>query len=413
VYVTTDTLPPPLESLACPFPACEDHAKVNRSNLYVRKYYGSRSLRLLRCLDPKASTFGPGSRRSCGREFSETHSTPMWNTKLTPECFASVAKNIAEGHSASSITRTCNVHHDTVDRIMRATSEQAKVIHDTFSINLRTTALQGDERHGFVGNKSNFFWGGPAREVLYLGQDKATTLDPKSKFLVSLKLGKRDEALISDLMEDSAKRLLNKVDLVFFSDGLPLYESLFPKIFGQPYQPSKTTHLGRPKAIQYRIPRTLAHVLTIKHRDGKKLENVEVSIAHGSQTRVSLERPGPPGAAVGPRQLSRLKYNVGNTSAIERQNGTARQHTMYMGRKGLSFAHLKRSRVAAAEITRLSYNWMRPHSSLRVKLEKAVGTREYDQRTPAMAIGIADKIWTWGQVLSWPVWALPMRNHST
>jgi IS1 family transposase/transposase-like protein len=372
--MTTDTLPPPLESLACPFPACEDHAKINLSNLYVRKRYGPRSLRLLRC-------------RSCGREFSETHSTPIWNTKLSPERFINVSNHISEGHSASSITRTCNVHHDTVDRIMRLTSEQAKLIHDTFSINLRTTALQGDERHGFVGSKNNFFW-------------EATTLDPKSKFLVSLKLGKRDEALISGLMEDSAKRLLNKVDLVFFSDGLPLYESLFPKIFGQPYQPPKTTHLGRPKAIQYRIPRTLAHVLTIKHRDGKKLENVEVSIAHGSQTRVSLE-------------LSRLKYNVGNTSAIERQNGTARQHTMYMGRKGLSFAHLNRSRVAAAEITRLSYNWVQPHSSLRVKLEQPMGRREYDQRTPAMAIGIADRIWTWGEILSWPVWALPMRNHST
>jgi IS1 family transposase len=385
--MTTDTLPPPLESLACPFPACEDYAKTNRGNLYVRKQYGPRSLRLLRC-------------RSCGREFSKTHSTPIWNTKLSPERFISISNHIAEGHTASGITRTCNVHHDTVDRIMRLTSEQAEPIHETFAVNLRLTALQGDERHGFVGSKSNFFW-------------EATTLDPKSKFLVSLKLGKRNEALISGLMEDSANRLLNKANLVFFSDGLPLYESLFPKIFGQPYQPSKTTHLGRPKAIQYRIPRTLAHVLTIKHRDGRKLENVEVSIAHGSQTRVSLE-------------LSRLKYNVGNTSAIERQNGTrpgplgaavgprqARQHTMYMGRKGLSFAHLKRSRVAAAEITRLSYNWMRPHSSLRVKLEKAVGTREYDQRTPAMAIGIADKIWTWGQVLSWPVWALPMRNHST
>ena len=84
-------------------------------------------------------------------------------------------------------------------------------------------------------------------------------------------------------------------------------------------------------------------------------------------------------------------------------------------RKGLSFAHLERSRVVAAQIARLSYNWVRIHSSLRILLEVMVGRRKYEQRTPAMAIGITTRVWNWVELLSVPVWAMALgvRNHST
>lgn len=300
-----------------------------------------------------------------------------------------MVEHIAEGHTPTSITRTCEVHHDTVDRIARVTSIQAELIHNNFAQNLKSTAVQADERHGFAGSKSNPFW-------------EATTLDPKSKFIISLYLGSRTEELIQDLLLDTRDRLLKPQGIALFTDGLASYESLFPKIFGTAFQPSKSTHLGRPRALQYRIPHALAHVQVIKHRKGQKLTTVEVRLAHGSQKRINVE-------------LEQLGYNIANTSAIERQNGTARQGTMFMNRKGLSFAHLDRSRVVAAQIARLSYNWVRVHSSLRELLEVMVGRRKYDQRTPAMAIGITTRVWDWLDLLSVPVWAMDMgvRNHST
>ncbi|BDM83490.1 hypothetical protein AM10699_63510 (plasmid) [Acaryochloris marina MBIC10699] len=45
--------------------------------------------------------------------------------------------------------------------------------------------------------------------------------------------------------------------------------------------------MGRPPNSKYRIPRTLAHVQVIKHRQGQKLETVEVSKAHGSWQRIN------------------------------------------------------------------------------------------------------------------------------
>ena len=145
----------PITSLACPFQACEAHAQTNQGNLRLRKTYGKQQTRLLRCL-------------TCGAEFSETRGTPFFNTKISFEKFVSVVEHISEGQTPTSITRTCQVHHDTIDRIARVTAVQAEMIHNTFAQNLNTTAVQADERHGFAGSKSNPFWEAtlPARCVL-------------------------------------------------------------------------------------------------------------------------------------------------------------------------------------------------------------------------------------------------------
>lgn len=82
----------------------------------------------------------------------------MFNAKLDPETFISVVEHISEGHSPTSITRTCHVHHDTVQRIARVTAEHAQAIHEAHVQALKITGLQADERHGFAGNKTNPFW---------------------------------------------------------------------------------------------------------------------------------------------------------------------------------------------------------------------------------------------------------------
>lgn len=206
--------------------------------------------------------------------------------------------------------------------------------------------------------------------------------------------------MIRALLEETARRIINPQGIVLYSDGLWSYASLFPEVFGVPFQASKSTHLGRPRAVEYRIPRSLAHVQVIKERQGRKLVTVEVKVAHGSQVRVELEN-------------TRLGYNIANTSAIERQNGTARESTMFMGRKGLSFARLPRSRVYAAQIAHLTYNWVRVHRSLRLRLEEPIGRKQYLQRTPAMVIGVSSKVWSWAELVVTTVWVLAARNHST
>lgn len=129
----------------------------------------------------------------------------------------------------------------------------------------------------------------------------------------------------------------------------------------------------------------------IKHRQGYKLEQVEVRKAHGSWRRIN-------------QALDLMEYNVANTSTVERFNGTARRMNAHQVRRSLAFAHRSRTRHAMAWWSATVYNWVREHRSLRRLLEVPEGKKRYQQRTPAMAIGLTKSIWTEAQILRTPVY---------
>lgn len=356
-----------MESLACLNDKCEDYEKSGLENLTIRKVYGKYQIRYLRC-------------KSCGKEFSERKGTAQWNSKISPKKFEEVAEHIVEGNTVSSIVRLCKVHHETVERLIDVAGEHSQEIHDKCAVDLELTALQSDERYGFVENKKKQYW-------------EATSVAPESKFLVSLRLGRRDDELIRELLEDSHKRLSNPQNLVLLTDGGHGYATHFPEIFGESVKPKHTGCRGRPKATQYRIPRTLAHVQIIKNRKGHRLESVDIRYTHGTKVRVQ-------------RELEKLNHTVPNTSAVERQNGTARQHNAFMKRKGLAFAKKASIRDGIAEIGRLNYNWVAEHRSLKLLLDKPIGRKKYHHRTPAMAIGISHKSFALADLLATPVHVL-------
>jgi len=360
--------PLPLESLACVNPECPTYGQPAKGNLILRKTYGLQSTRYLRC-------------RHCQREFCERKGTALWNAKIPPEQFVSAAEHLTEGTSISATVRLTKLHHDTVERIALVCGPHAKMLHDHTAKALSVTALQADERHGFVQNKATPCW-------------EATVLDPKSKFIVALSLGRRDEDLILDLLQDARRRIADPQSLVLFTDGLPSYATLFPRVFGVAFRPPRKHLQGRAPAVRYRIPRSLAHTQVIKHRQGHRLVKVEVRLAHGSQRRVD-------------RELEALGYTVANTSAIERQNGTARQMTPHMHRKGLSFARRAVTRSASAYLVTLCYNGCRVNASLKRVLPEPQGKRRYEHRTPAMAIGIAERLFTLGELLATPLYPNP------
>lgn len=307
---------------------------------------------------------------------------PPSGTPRSPQNSSFLPPSISTfGNSISATVRLTKLHHDTVERIALVCGPHAKALHDHTAKALSVTALQADERHGFVQSKATPCW-------------EATVLDPKSKFVVALGLGRRDETLILKLLQDAHRRVADPQSLVLFTDGLPSYATVFPRVFGVAYRPPRKHLQGRPPAVRYRIPRSLAHTQVIKHREGRRLVEVEVRLAHGRQKRVD-------------RELEVLGYTVANTSAIERQNGTARQMTPHMHRKGLSFARRAVTRSALAHLVTLAYNWCRVNASLKRVIAEPQGKRRYEQRTPAMAIGIADRPFTLGELLATPLYPSP------
>jgi hypothetical protein len=79
-----------------------------------------------------------------------------------------------------------------------------------------------------------------------------------------------------------------------------------------------------------------------------------------------------------------------NTAHIERVNGTMRGQLVRLARRTRSGSRRGRMLRWALWLWRDLYNWVRPHGSL-------------DGRSPAMALGLAEELWTVGRYVRHPV----------
>ena len=328
---------PPLESLACVMPECKLYGQPGQGNLTVRKVYGKHDrIRYLRCSE-------------CQEEFSERKNTALWNCKIPEEKAVSVVEHLSEANSIKGTARLVRVDPSTVRRLNKRSGRHGEQYHDEKVQDVEVESLQGDERHGYVKQKSQPAW-------------DAELMDPKSKFVRSHVQGRRNEELIRHLLQDGANRLMDRHQVALFTDGDASYATQFPEIFGRPYRPARKGNLGRTPNIRYRIPRSAAHVQVIKHRQGKRLKSIEIRYTHGSKKRIN-------------RALNDLGYQVPNTSAIERRNGTARLMSKAQVRKSLAFAKREDQKIALGWWGLTVYNWCRSHRSLRSLLPEPQGKK--------------------------------------
>lgn len=338
-----ENIRPPIESLACVNEGCEMYGQPGQSNLRVRKVYGKDELRYLRC-------------RACGKEFSERKNTALWNTKVREAKAIAVAEQLAEGTSIKGTVRVTKVDTSVVRRLSGCLSEHGQQFHEEHVQDIEVEALQADERHGYAVNKDHPAW-------------EAEMIDPKSKFILSHVQGRRGEQMTRVLFADSVKRLRNPQNLVLFTDGEASYDSLFAEYFGVPYWPTRQGPRGRRPNVRYRIPRTLAHVQIVKHREKGRLTHIDIRYAHGSIRRVT-------------EVVESLGYNMPNTSAIERRNGTARRMSAYQVRRSLAFAHRSDTKTNLGWWATTVYNWCRIHRSLRLKLPLPLGKKSTNSSRP-------------------------------
>ena len=154
----------------------------------MRKLYGKDRIRYLRC-------------SACSREFSERKNTALFNTKIEEKKAISVACHLTEGISTKGTSRLVGVSAETVRRLRRNLGDHSREFHeDKVHNNVEATSVQMDERYGYVGSKGEPFW-------------EATAIEPKSRLLISFVAGRRNEALLRELMKSTKKRLHSPKDL--------------------------------------------------------------------------------------------------------------------------------------------------------------------------------------------------------
>jgi hypothetical protein len=107
-----------------------------------------------------------------------------------------------------------------------------------------------------------------------------------------------------------------------------------------------------------------------------------------------------------------------NTAFIARVNLTIRQHVAAVGRRVLTLCKGEDGLRQQLAVYHVYYNFCLPHASLRQALPQPEptngtgSTTRWQPRTPAMAAGLTDHVWTLREVLLFrvPPWPQPQRG---
>jgi IS1 family transposase len=211
--------------------------------------------------------------------------------------------------------------------------------------------------------------------------------DPESRLVVSVVPGKRTSENVRLLVNDFKKRTQGRQMNLITTDEYPVYETEILEAYGETVVPQRTGKPGRP-AKPYKVaPAGLHYAVVHKTREKGRVVKVEPRVVFGTLV-----------AILAALALS-LVSKVINTAFIERHNGTDRNRNSRKVRKTYGFSKDWQVHEAVTYFTMYSYNFCWPVRTLRVKGADGI----WHQRTPAMAAGLADHVWTLAEWLAFPV----------
>ena len=100
-----------------------------------------------------------------------------------------------------------------------------------------------------------------------------------------------------------------------------------------------------------------------------------------------------------------------NTAFIERLNATFRQRLSALGRRTRALARRPATLNAGMYVMGCLYNFCTCHHSLRRKLSVGTYGHRWVKRTPALAAGLTDHVWSRQELLNYRVPLPPWRPH--
>jgi hypothetical protein len=207
---------------------------------------------------------------------------------------------------------------------------------------------------------------------------------------------KRDRILIQSLTDQVRQMALCR-PLLLAVDGLPGYV----KAFGRSFR-TKLPRCGRQGRSKWHAWSQVAMVQVIKRRLPTGLE-IERRIAQGNPDQVT-------------RLIAATQNGSGviNTAYIERLNATFRAHLAWLSRRTRHLAQQSATLTAGMFVTGCFYNLCDPHHALRCRLSVGEFGHRWVQRTPAIAAGLTDHMWTAAELLTYrvppPRWTPPKRR---
>jgi IS1 family transposase len=259
---------------------------------------------------------------------------------------AAIIRALVEGNSLRSTTRITGRSINTVSKLLVDLGRVCTEYQMAHLVDLPATRIECDEIWAFCYAKDRNV-PEDKREWGYGDVWTWVALDPDTKLVASWLVGRRDAVDAVDFLTDLAPRLRNRVQLT--TDGHVPYISAVEVAFGQ----------------------DVDYAMLIKEYGNDPSEP---------------RRFGPPVVLSETRKVIQgdPKADKISTSYVERQNLTMRMGMRRFTRLANGFLRKVENHSAAIALHFMYMNFARPHKSL---------ANPYP-RTPAMAAGLADHIWT-------------------
>jgi transposase-like protein/IS1 family transposase len=361
----------------CPNPDCASYRLLHRGNVSAISTYLTQSgrRRIFRCKD-------------CERTFSETRDTVFFDLRTAEEKVIMALKMLLVKVALADIGVVLGVTEETVLAWLRRAAFKAQEINAHLLRDLPVTQVQLDEMWSFIRRQRapQADAAGESSELREAGRQWVwISFAPEFRLILAAFVGPRTLASALHLIQMTAAIVVGGP--CFFSDGCSGDLSALIEAYHTLKTFARTGKRGRPKHPLQEPHPDLVYGQVIKKKQQGRLHELGYRVCCGSE------------------RLAELGLSI-STSLIERLNLTLRHALAPLGRKSWSFCKERTQMRRRGVLFQAFYNCARPHMSLRLPLpEKAPHASGLIQptwrhRTPAMAAGLTDHVWTFRELLT-------------
>ena len=375
----------------CPDPACRYGGWLGLGNITANGHPSSGPWRQLYC-------------STCRGYFLETHSTPLHGKRVPSDMFVWAVGALAEGLGIRAVARVFEADPNTVLQWLVAAADHLKAFSQYFLHDVRVTQVQLDELYALLCAVKD----GEVSEAEALQRLSRSphwvwaAIDPVSKLLLTIEVGERTRAMAQRVVHQVAQVLAPGCVPLFLTDGFKEYATALLTHFGHWVQPPRRQATGPAPKPRW-VPRPqLLYAQVVKTVRRRRLVRVKHRVVFGTLEAVE-------------HVLAAYGWQI-NTAFIERINLSIRHHVAAVGRRVATLCKGEDGLRHQLALYHCYYNFCLPHSSLRRPLlqpESTIGTgsaKQWQPCTPAMAAGLADRVWTLREVLLFrvPPWPQPV-----
>jgi IS1 family transposase len=271
---------------------------------------------------------------------------------------------LCDGLGHRAVSRITGVNRGTVAALALKVGRGAAELHDRMMVGVRTNRLELDELWAFVQRKRRWHQQPGADGPVTGDQYTYIALAASSRAIVSYLTGKRSTENTDQFVQDIRQRVIGTPEIS--TDGYHPYKNAIRDAFG-----------GR--AAHGTITKTYSVThLAVNEASRRYSPAAVIAVAHDVVSGV-------------PAEIS--------TSYVERSHLTLRMSCRRFGRLTNGFSKRLEPHLAAVSLHVAFYNLCRTHESLRM--------------TPAMALGITDRVWSIGDLLDAAVATQPIDPVAT